>query len=102
MADVGYKANNGLDDQRLALRWVQKHITGFGGDPAKVTLLGESAGASNQPHFFHCLHIDQITRANHAYSMQHSRWSISPPVSRTFIPATYCYERIIGPAIPIC
>ena len=46
MKDAGYKPNNGLDDQRLALRWIQQYITGFGGDPRRVTFLGESAGAS--------------------------------------------------------
>jgi carboxylesterase type B len=49
MREAGYKTNNGLDDQRLALRWVKRHIAGFAGDPEKVTWLGESAGAGMRP-----------------------------------------------------
>lgn len=42
---AGSTGNWGTLDQRLAMRWVQKHIAAFGGDARRVLLFGESAGA---------------------------------------------------------
>ncbi|MFF0396091.1 carboxylesterase/lipase family protein [Streptomyces sp. NPDC005248] len=63
-----YPENRGLLDQIATLRWVRDNITAFGGDPANVTLAGQSCGAASAA----CLMVTEQARGLFRRVIAHS------------------------------
>ncbi|KAL9078110.1 MAG: hypothetical protein Q9157_002965 [Trypethelium eluteriae] len=73
--------NLGILDQRAALEWVRDNIAAFGGDPARITLWGQSAGSIGADYHAYAFYQDPIAQA---YFMQSGTvFSTSPPQDPT-------------------
>ncbi|KAF2688723.1 alpha/beta-hydrolase [Lentithecium fluviatile CBS 122367] len=76
--------NAGILDMAFALEWVQKHIAKFGGDNAKVTISGESAGAGG-------VMLLGIARGGSLGS----RWYRGGIAASPYLPAQYNYDAAV-------
>lgn len=82
--------NLGARDQRMALEFLQKYLTHFGGDPDRVTIGGQSAGA-------HSVGIQLFSNYGESAGKKlfsHAILASGSPTARSFAPPTYpLYER---------
>lgn len=81
----GVEQNAGLRDQRSAIEWLRDNVSGFGGDPDRIIIFGQSAGGSAVDYWAYAYQKDPIV----AGIISHSGTALS------FIPNTVEYSRSI-------
>lgn len=79
-------SNLGLKDQYLALQWVHENIESFGGDPAKVMIFGESAGA-----------WDCWAQLHHAYTQDEANKYFRGMVTQSGAPGSPTFPQAFEP-----
>ena len=103
--ELNIRGNFGIQDQRKALRWVAENIAAFGGDPRKVTIFGESAGAMSVG--LHLFSIPQHRNRFRAAIMESNPLAVPYPSLAAQVEAKWngfrdalCLE--LNPAPPSC
>lgn len=81
----GIEQNAGLRDQRSAVEWLRDNVAGFGGDPKRIIIFGQSAGGSAVDYWPYAYHKDPIV----AGIISHSGTALS------FLPNKVEYSRSI-------
>jgi para-nitrobenzyl esterase len=85
-------ANLGSQDQGAALRWVRDNIAAFGGDPARITVGGQSAGAYSAV----AMAVDPATSdLVHAVIAQSGPWALAPADPAVASETAAAYLRVL-------
>ncbi|KAJ4330667.1 hypothetical protein N0V95_010017 [Ascochyta clinopodiicola] len=96
--------NNGLKDQRMLLKWVQKYIHEFGGDADHVTLGGASAGGGSvvlqltafggrNDNLFHAVAAESAAFPP-LRNVEQSQWQYNALLQRTGCPSLACLTSL--------
>lgn len=78
---AGVAPNAGLLDQRLAIEWARDNVGAFGGDPSRITLFGQSAGATSISMYGYAYALDPIVHALITQSGTADSFGVAPPNS---------------------